>query len=164
MSDTDALQTATVSAPLMPQVQALPKKAIAPLQQARSCRQIDRMVAQAAAFGALAVPSEAAIRRRRMEVQRLLDKTRKVAWIWANVYGYGDDALFPRPLYDRDAAYLAVVQAGVIVVLDSQRRRAACFVSDDGCTWTRYAIRRNAPIKNPALYVCSVKRFAKTSP
>ncbi len=46
-----------------------------------------------------------------------MTKTRKVAWIWANIYGYGDDDLFSSALYDPEAAYLAVVQAGVILVL-----------------------------------------------
>lgn len=162
MPDTDTLQTATVPAQAA-EVQGPPKHPIPNLEEARSYRQIDRMVQQAAAFGALAVPSDAAIRWRRMQVQQLLDKTRKVAWIWANVYGYGDDNLFPRPLYGHEAAYLAVVQAGVILVLDGQRRRVACFVSEDGCTWTRYAIRRNAPLTNPSLYVCHVKRFPRAA-
>jgi hypothetical protein len=160
MYETDIIPAETTLAPSAAPVQAPPKKALPSLQEARSYRQIDRMIQQAAAFGALAVPSSAAVDRRRQEVQRLLDKTRKVAWIWANVYGYGADDLFPHPLYDPEAAYLAVVQAGVILVLDSNRRRVACFVSDDGCTWNRFTIRRNAPLNNPSLYVCRVKRIA----
>jgi hypothetical protein len=157
MSDTDIFQIPT------PDVQTFPKKPIPSLEDARSYRQIDSVVQRLASYTSLALPSREEIRRRRQEVQRLLDKTRKVAWIWANVYGYGDDHLFPRCLYDPDAAYLAVVQAGVILVLDSERRRVACFVSDDGCTWNRYSIRRNVPLNNPSLYVCRIKHFPNTS-
>lgn len=104
---------------------------------------------------------KAATRLRRQEIKHLLLKTRKVAWIWADVYGYGDDGLFPEPLYDREAACLAVVQAGVILVLDSDHRRVACFVSDDGCAWKRYSIRRNAPLNNRSIYTCRIKRFPR---
>ena len=142
-----------------PPIQVPVREATPSLQEARSFRAIDRLVQQMEELGAMDDQSKAAIHRRRQEIKRLLVKTRKVAWIWANVYGYGDDGLFPKPLYDREAAYLAVVQAGVILVLDSQRRRLACFVSDDGCAWKRYSIRRNAPLNNSSIYTCRIKRF-----
>ena len=162
MSDTETLQTETHRAPAVPQAQPPIVKAISTLREARSNRAIDHLLQQLANLAQADRPTMAAVQHRRQEVRQLLVKTRKVAWIWANVYGYGDDELFPDPLYDREAAYLAVVQAGVILVLDSGRRRVACFISQDGCAWKRYSIRRNAPLNNPSIYVCRIRRFPKT--
>lgn len=163
MSDTETYQPEPTLAPSPPRIQAPIKKAFPSLQEARSYHAIDQLVQQMVEFTAMDDQSKAAIRRRRQEVKHLLVKTRKVAWIWANVYGYGDDDLFPEPLYDREAAYLAVVQAGVILVLDSDRRRVACFVSDNGCAWKRYTIRRNAPLNNNSIYTCRIRLFPRSA-
>jgi hypothetical protein len=163
MSDTGTYQPEPTLAPSPPRIQVPIKKAFPSLQEARSCHAIDQLEQQMVELGAMDDLSRAAIRLRLQEIKRLLLKTRKVAWVWANVYGYGDDHLFPEPLYDREAAYLAVVQAGVILVLDSDRRRLACFVSDDGCAWKRYSIRRNAPLNNNSIYTCRIKRFPHTA-
>jgi hypothetical protein len=161
MSDTETYQPEPTLAPPPPRIQVSIKKPLPTLQEARSYNAIDQLVQQVVGLGAMDDQSKAAIHRRRQAIKHLLVKTRKVAWIWANVYGYGDDHLFPEPLYDSEAAYLAVVQAGVILVLDSDRRRLACFVSDDGCAWKRYSIRRNAPLNNNSIYTCRIKRFPR---
>lgn len=159
MSDTNLAQPVPTLAPSPPRPPVPVEEVLACLKDARSNRAVDQLVGQLVAIGAIDDQSREAIEERRKAIQRLLVKTRKVAWIWANVYGYGDDDLFPAPLYDREAAYLAVVQAGVILVLDGERRRVACFVSEDGCSWKRYSIRRNAPLSNRSIYTCPIKRF-----
>lgn len=141
------------------QIQSSLKKMMNSLKEARTLRAIDRVMEQHPDLRAVRNPIRHAIAKRRREVMHLFEKTRIVAWIWANIYGYGEDHLFPKPLYHPDAAYLAVVQAGVILVLDEQRRRVACFVSEDGSNWKRYRIRRNNPLKNPSIYSCRIKRF-----
>lgn len=162
MTETDLAQPEPSLAPSPPQIRVPVEEIRTSLQDARSGRAVDKLVGEFAAIGAVDDQSKAAIRQRRKEIRRLLVKTRKVAWIWANVYGYGDDGLFPAPLYHPKAAYLVVVQAGVILVLDSERRRIACFVSDDGCVWNRYTIRRNRPLKNKSIFTCRIKRFPRT--
>ena len=159
MSESETLQAEPDLTLSSPPIQAPQKKALSSLQEARSNRAIDQVLEQYADLRAALNPFKQTIHRHREEVKRLFGKTRTVAWIWANVYGYGDDDLFPAPLYDAEAAYLAVVQAGVILVLDRERRRVACFVSDDGCVWKRYAIRRNTPLNNKSIYCCRIKRF-----
>lgn len=155
MSESETLHAEPVQTLSSPSFQAPQKTALSSLQEARSNRAIEQDAELRAALN----PFKQTIHRHREELKRLFGKTRTVAWIWANVYGYGDDDLFPAPLYDPDAAYLAVVQAGVILVLDLERRRVACFVSDDGCVWMRYAIRRNTPLNNKSIYCCRIKRF-----
>jgi hypothetical protein len=160
MSDTDLAQPVPTLAPSPPQPPAPVEEVLACLKDARSNRAVDQLADQLVAIGAIDDQSREAIEERRKAIQRLLVKTRKVAWIWANIYGYGDDDLFPAPLYDREAAYLAVVQAGVILVLDEEHRRIGCYVSDDGCTWARYAIRRRTSLNPKSLYLCKIERFS----
>jgi len=136
------------------------EEVLASLKDARSNRAIDQLVSQLVAIGAIDDRSREAIEERRKAIQRLLVKTRTVAWVWANVYGYGQDDLFPAPLHGREAAYLAVVQAGVILVLDKEYRRIGCCVTDDGRVWTRYAIRRRTSLNPRRLYLCKIKRFS----
>ncbi|MBM3120739.1 MAG: hypothetical protein FJZ97_00975 [Chloroflexi bacterium] len=156
MSDTQLTHTETALVPAPP-VHARPRRMLS-LQTARSLRAIEHVLEHMIRLAEKPLPSNAEILRRQREVRRLLIKTRKVAWIWANVYGYGADDLFPEPLYHPNAAYLAVVQAGVIIVLDSERKRIACFESDDGFVWNRHSIHRRSPLTNPSVYVCRVKR------
>jgi hypothetical protein len=163
MSDTETYQPEPTLAPSPPRIQVSIKKPLPSLQEARSYHMLDQLVQQMVQLDVMDDQSKAAIHRRRQEIRRLLIKTRRVAWIWGNVYGYGDDDLFPEPLYDREAAYLAAVQPGVILVLDVQRRRVACFVSDDGCAWKRYSIHRNAPFNNNSIYACRIKRFPRSA-
>ena len=153
--------SAPIQSPPSTEVRITPEEVLALVQEARSGRALTALQRRYFDLGLIDVPAEEAIKQRRREVRRLMTKTRKVAWIWANVYGYGDDDLFPSPLYDPAAAYLVVVQAGVILVLDEQRKRAACFVSDDGCSWKRYNIRRNTPLKTSSIFTCRIKRFAR---
>ena len=160
MSEID-LSTQIQSPPSI-EVRITPEEVLASVQEARSGRALTALQRRYIDLGLIDIPTEEAIKQRRKEVRRLMTKTRKVAWIWANVYGYGDDDLFPLPLYDPEAAYLVVVQAGVILVLDEQRKRAACFVSDDGCSWKRYNIRRNTPLNASSIFTCRIKRFPRT--
>lgn len=139
-----------------------PEKVLTSVQEARSGRALTALQRRYIDLGLIDIPTEEAIKQRRQEVRRLMIKTRKVAWIWSNVYGYGDDDLFQAPLYDPEAASLAVVQAGVILVLDEERKRVACFVSDDGCVWKRYNIRRNTPLNTSSIFTCRIKRFPRT--
>ncbi len=162
MTETDLAQPEPMLAPSPLQIRVPVEEVLTSLRDARSNRAVDQLVGEWVAIGAIDDQTKEAIRQRRKEIQRLLVKTRKVAWIWANVYGYGDDDLFPAPLYHPEAAYLAVVQAGVILVLDSERRRVACFVSDDGCIWKWYTIRRNAPLNNKSICTCRIKMFPRT--
>ena len=163
MSETETFQLERTLAPSPPQIQLPVKRILPSLEEARSYRAIDQLVQQMVELGAMDDRSKEAIRQRRQAIKRLLVKSRKVAWIWANVYGYGDDDLFAEPLYEREAAYLAVVQAGVMLVLDSQRRRVACFVSEDGCAWKRYGIRRSTPLNNNSIFTCRIKRFPRSA-
>jgi len=162
MSEIAVFQTAPFAVASRTEDQITPQQALARVQEARSGRVLTDLQRQFIALGLLDDPTNEAIEERRMEVQRLLTKSRKVAWIWANIYGYGDDDLIPAPLYDPEAAFLVVVQAGVILVLNSQLKRLACFVSDDGCVWKRYNIRRNTPLNTNAIYSCRVRRFPRT--
>jgi hypothetical protein len=160
MSEVDL--STPIQSPPSTEVQITPEEVLASVQEARSCRALTALQRRFIDLGLIDVPTEEAIEQRRKKVRRLMTKTRKVAWIWANVYGYGDDDLFPSPLYDQDAAYLAVVQAGVILVLDEERRRVACFVSDDGCSWERYSIRRNTALNTSFIFTCRIKCFPRT--
>ena len=154
--------SAPIQSPPSTEVRITPEEVLALVQEARSGRALTALQRRYFDLGLIDVPTEEAIKQRRREVRRLMTKTRKVAWIWANVYGYGDDDLFSSALYDPAAAYLVVVQAGVILVLDEQRKRAACFVSDDGCSWKRYNIRRNTPLKTSSIFTCRIKRFPRS--
>jgi hypothetical protein len=155
-------QTAPVGLAPSTETRITPQQALARVQKARSGRALTDLQRQFTDLGLIDDPTKEAIEQRRIEVQRLLTKSRKVAWLWANVYGYGDDDLVPVPLYDPEAAFLAVVQAGVILALNSQRKRVACFVSDDGCVWKRYRIRRNTPLNTNTFYFCRIRRFPRT--
>ena len=143
MTELEVSQTAPVAVWPPTETRITPQQAIARVQEARSGRALTDLQRQFSGLGLLDDLTNEAIEERRKEVQRLLTKSRKVAWLWANIYGYGDDDLVPVPLYDPQAAFLAVVQAGVILVLNNERKRVACFVSDDGRIWKRYRIRRN---------------------
>jgi len=160
MSDTDLAQPIPTLAASPAQTPTPVEEVLTSLKNARSNRAVDQLVSQLVAIGAIDDQSREAIEDRRKAIQQLLVKTRKVAWIWANVYGYGDDGLFPVPLYGREAAYLAVVQAGVILVLDEEYRRIGCYVSDDGCMWARYPIRRRTSLNPKSLYLCRVEHFS----
>ena len=160
MSEID-LSTPIQSTPSI-EVRITPEEVLALVKEARSGRALTALQRRYIDLGLIDIPTEEAIKQRRREVRRLMTKTRKVAWIWANVYGYGDDDLFPSALYDPEATYLAVVQAGVILVLDEQRKRAACFVSDDGCSWKRYNIRRKTPLNASSIFTCRIKCFPRT--
>jgi hypothetical protein len=160
MSDTDLAPHAPTLAPSPSQRPVPIEEVLTSLKDARSNRAVDQIVSQLVAIGAIDDQSQEAIEERRNAIQRLLVKTRKVAWIWANVYGFGQDDLFPVPLHGREASYLAVVQAGVILVLDEKYRRIGCYVSDDGCTWARYAIRRRTYLNPKSLYLCKIERFS----
>jgi len=160
MSEID-LSTPIQSPPSI-EVRTTPEELLASVQEARSGRALTALQRRYIDLGLIDIPTEEAIKHRRREVRRLMTKTRKVAWIWANVYGYGDDDLFPSPLYDPEAACLAVVQAGVILVLDEEFKRVACFVSDDGCSWKRYNIRRNTALNTSSIFTCRIKRFPRS--
>jgi len=155
-------QTAPVGLTPSTETRITPQHALARVQKARSGRALTDLQRQFTGLGLLDDPAIAAIQDRRKEVRRLLTKSRKVAWLWANIYGYGDDDLVPVPLYDPQAAFLAVVQAGVILVLNNERKRVACFVSDDGRIWKRYRIRRNTPLNTNVFYSCRIRRFPRT--
>jgi hypothetical protein len=160
MSDTDLALPIPTLAASPAQTPTPVEEVLASLKNARSNRAVDQLVSQLVVIGAIDDQSQEAIEERRNAIQRLLVKTRKVAWIWANVYGFGQDDLFPVPLHGREASYLAVVQAGVILVLDEEYRRIGCYVSDDGCTWARYAIRRRTYLNPKSLYLCKIERFS----
>ena len=160
MSEIDL--TMPIHSPPSTEVRIAPEEVLASVQEARSGRALTALQRRYNDLGLIDIPTEEAIKQRRKEVHRLMTKTRKVAWIWANVYGYGDDDLFPSPLYDPRAAYLVVVQAGVILVLDEERKRVACFVSDDGCSWKRYNIRRNTPLNTSFIFTCRIQRFPRS--
>jgi len=162
VTELEVSQTAPVAVWPSTETRITPQQAIARVQKARSGRALTDLQRQFTGLGLLDDPTNAAIQERRKEVQRLLTKSRKVAWLWANIYGYGDDDLVPVPVYDPQAAFLAVVQAGVILVLNDERRRIACFVSDDGRIWKRYRIRRNTPLNTNAFYSCRIRRFPRT--
>ncbi len=151
-----------IQSPASTEVRISSEEVLALVQEARSGRALTAIQRRYIDLGLIDIPTEEAIDQRRKEVRRLMTKTRKVAWIWANVYGYGDDDLFPSPLYDPDAAYLVVVQAGVILVLDEEHKRVACFVSDDGRSWKRYNIRRNTPLNANSIFTCRIKRFPRS--
>ena len=138
----------------------VPPQTLEAILKERSGRALRGLQTDLLARGLLTGPTAAALEKRCEDVRRLLRKTRTVAWVWANVYGYGQDDLFPAPLHGREAAYLAVVQAGVILVLDKEYRRIACCVTDDGRVWTRYAIRRRTSLNPRSLYLCKIKRFS----
>jgi len=139
---------------------AVPNQTLEAILKQRSGRGLRALQSDLAARGLLTESTEFALNKRREEVRRLLRKTRTVAWVWANVYGFGQDDLFPVPLHGREASYLAVVQAGVILVLDEEYRRIGCYVSDDGWTWARYAIRRRTCLNPKSLYLCKIERFS----
>ena len=160
MSEID-LSTPIQSPPSI-EVRITPEEVLASVQEARSGRALTVLQRRYIDLGLIDISTEEAIKQRRKEVRRLMTKTRKVAWIWANVYGYGDDDLFSSPLYDPEAAYLVVVQAGVILVLDEEHKRVACFVSDDGRSWKRYNIRRNTPLNTSSIFTCRIKRFPRS--
>jgi len=150
-----------IQSPLSIEVRITPEEVLASVQEARSGRALTVLQRRYIDLGLIDIPTEEAIDQRRKEVRRLMTKTRKVAWIWANVYGYGDDDLFSSPLYDQEAAYLVVVQAGVILVLDEEHKRVACFVSVDGRSWKRYNIRRNTLLNTKSIFTCRIKHFPR---
>ncbi len=160
MSEIDL--STTIQSPPSIEVRIAPEEVLASVQEARSGRALTALLRRYIDLGLIDIPTEEAIEKRRREVRRLMTKTRKVAWIWANVYGYGDDELFPSPLYDPEAAYLVVVQAGVILVLDEGHKRVACFVSDGGRSWKRYNIRRNTLLNTNSIFTCRIKRFLRS--
>ncbi len=160
MSEIDL--STTIQSPPSIEARITPEEVLATVQEARSGRALTVLQRRYIDLGLIDILTEEAINQRRKEVRRLMTKTRKVAWIWANVYGYGDDDLFSSPLYDPEAAYLVVVQAGVILVLDEQRKRVACFVSDDARSWKRYNIRRNTPLNTKSIFTCRIKRFPRS--
>ena len=114
-----------IQSPLSIEVRITHEEVLASVQEARSGMALTALQRRYIDLGLVDISTEEAIKQRRKEVRRLMTKSRKVAWIWANVYGYGEDDLFSSPIYDPKAAYLVVVQAGVILVLDEERKRVA---------------------------------------
>lgn len=134
------------------------------LAEARSPRAIRDIETALAESGPLDGKTSTLIRRRREEVLPLRLKTRKIAWLWANVYGYGSDSLFPTPLFGKEAAFLVAVEAGNILVLDRDRNRLACFLSTDGCSWKRVWCRRRTKFDTQSAFVCKVRRPGEPHP
>jgi hypothetical protein len=96
MSEID-LSTPIQSPPSI-EVRITPEEVLTSVQEARSGRALTALQRRYIDLGLIDIPTEEAIKQRRKEVRRLMTKTRKVTWIWANVYGYGDNDLFSSPV------------------------------------------------------------------
>ena len=73
-----------IQSPLSIEVRITPEEVLASVQEARSGRALTALQRRYIDLGLIDILTEEAINQRRKEVCRLMTKTRKVAWIWAN--------------------------------------------------------------------------------